>query len=136
MKKNLITLFLVIIFFSGCATHISGSRYPDLGPKLTKLTKAVDNKVYFDPECTGKMTEQEILYYSIAHDLELLEPFLKMTIHILRQGRNAIVLICSEDGTTAFFEDAGCTAELDWSWKEQDPPRPCEFTLKVCEKKI
>jgi len=105
--------------------------YFELGPKVTKLTKAVEAKVYYHQECTAKMTEKEVLYYSIAHDPQLLEPFVGMRIRIEQQNKHAIVLICTSAGK-AIFEDAGCTSTLDWSWKEGETERDCEFTLTVC----
>jgi len=124
-------LSLFFVFLLSCASITP--RHADLGPKLTKLTKAVESKVHYDPECASKMTERQLLYYAIAHDPELLEPFKNMKVRILQQNKHAILLICTKDGSIAFFEDAGCTPELDWTWNEKDPSRPCEFSLNVCE---
>ena len=126
---------VLIIFLSGCIPSVAAdSEYADLAAKVTKLTKAVESKVHYHQECTAKMTEKEVLYYSIAHDPALLEPFSHMTIKIDQQNGHATVLICTGDGK-AVFEDAGCTAGLDWVWKEGELARNCDFKLKVCEAK-
>jgi hypothetical protein len=126
-------LLLLILLLVSCVPSIAAdSEYADLAPKVTKLTKAVEAKIHYHQECTAKMTEREVLYYSIAHDPSLLEPFSRMIIKIEPQNGHAIVLICTAEGK-ALFEDGGCTAEMDWAWKEGEPERNCDFTLKVCE---
>jgi len=128
-------LLLLILLLVSCVPSIAAdSEYEDLAPKVTKLTKAVESKVHYHQECTAKMTEKEVLYYSIAHDPSLLEPFSLMAIRINQQSGHAIVVICTADGK-AIFEDGGCTAGLDWTWKEGEPARNCDFTLTVCETK-
>jgi len=132
---KLIVLILLSALLVACLVNAApDADYADLGPKLTKLTKAVESKVHYNQECTAKMTDKEALYYAIAHDPGLLEPFTDLTVKVSQQNRHAILLVCTPDGVTAIFEDAGCTAGLDWTW-ERDTPKPCVFTLKVCDDK-
>ena len=132
MVLRWIKCFLIILLLTGCAPSVtSQGKYAELGPKVTKLTKAVEAKVHYHQECTSTMTEKEVLYYSIAHDPQLLEPFASMKVRIEQQNGHAIVLICTSAGK-AIHEDAGCTSTLDWSWKESETERNCEFTLTVC----
>jgi hypothetical protein len=132
LKKGCLLLTLLLV---SCIHSVAAdSEYTELAPKVTKLTKAVESKVHYHQECTSTMSEKEVLYYSIAHDPSLMTPFSLMTIKIDQQNGHAIVLICASDGQ-AIFEDGGCTAELDWTRKEGESPRNCDFTLKVCEAK-
>jgi hypothetical protein len=132
--KKALSLMLFLLMASCVTSVASDTDYVELAPSVTKLTKAVEAKVHYHQECTAKMTEKEILYYSIAHDPSLLEPFSHMIIRINQQNGHAIILVCTVD-SNAIFEDAGCTAGLDWAWKEDMPVRSCDFKLTSCELK-
>ena len=103
-----------------------------LGSALTKLSAAVESTVrYKDPE--DRISDAELLILATRHDPGLLEPFADYTVLVLRQDKHALVLVCTKDGNIGLLEDAGCSSELDRHLWKEEPPKRCEFTVKVQE---
>jgi hypothetical protein len=52
---------------------------------------------------------------------------------VSRQDGHAVVLVCDKDGKIGLLEDAGCSSEMDRHLWRENPPEPCEFTVKAQE---
>ncbi len=101
---------------------------------LTKVAAASEASVRYGkpPE---NLSDEEFLKFATAHDPGLLQPLAKYRLRALRQGKHAVILVCSVDGAVALIEDAGCTAQSDRHHWQTIPALVCAFTLeleKVC----
>ncbi len=104
-----------------------------LAELLTKLTSAVETTLsneYVDQN----MSDKALLKLATSHDPSLLEPFREYQVKILHDNGHAIVLVCTKDGKSALFEDAGCSEEMDYNRWIPKEVSPCVFTLAgVCK---
>jgi hypothetical protein len=96
---------------------------------LTKLSAAAESAVRYK-DAPGELTDRVLLQWATSHDPALLAPFSAYTLKVLRQVRHAVVLVCTEDGTIALLEDAGCTAELDRHRWRDTPGAVCGFSIE------
>jgi hypothetical protein len=136
MKSDLVLRLFVLWFLvavSGgctCARANEVERMNVLGAALTKLSGSVESTVRYKnpPEGIG---DAELLSLSTKHDPGLLEPFADYKLRVSRQDNHAVVLVCDKDGKTGLLEDAGCSSEMDRHLWKEEPPKPCEFTLKA-----
>lgn len=62
-----------------------------------------------------------------------MEPFADYTLWVSRQDGHAVVLVCDKDGKVGLLEDAGCSSEMDRHLWKENPPKPCDFTVKAKE---
>ena len=137
-NRGLSLISIVFLFFFGCASSnaFSEREMNELGAALIKLSSAVESGVRYKG-IEETLSDKEILALSTTHDPSLLDPFLDYKLRVKVQNKHAAVLVCSENGSKALLEDAGCTARMELHrWKEQ-PLSPCEFSLdlnKVCDK--
>ncbi len=113
----------------GCASQPREREINHLASALTKLAAAVDASIRFKRPAEN-LTEDQLLEFSTAHDPALLQPFQRMNIRVLRDGRSSAVLICEANTGKPLLEDAGCTAEMDVRRWEQ-PARRCKFSLNL-----
>ena len=96
---------------------------------LTKLSAAAESAVRYK-DVPEDLTDRALLRWATSHDPALLAPFPAYTLKVLRQDRHAVVLVCTEDGTIALLEDAGCTAELDRHRWRDTPDAVCGFSIE------
>ncbi len=96
---------------------------------LTKLSAAAESAVRYK-DAPEDLADRALLEWATSHDPALLAPFSAYTLKVLRQGRHAIVLVCTEDGAIALLEDAGCTAELDRHRWRDTPDAACGFSIE------
>lgn len=96
---------------------------------LTKLSAAAESAVRYK-DAPGELTDRTLLQWATSHDPALLAPFSAYTVKVLRQDRHAVVLVCTEDGTIALLEDAGCTAVLDRHRWRDTPGAVCGFSIE------
>lgn len=132
MFRRRLALVSILISLAGCEsrTHYSAEKMLPMGSALTKLSAAVESAGrYKNPP--ANMTDEEFLAFATKHDHSLLAPFSDYRVRVLRQDKHAVTLVCSKDGKTALFEDAGCTGPMEKNLWELSSPPPCEFTLKV-----
>jgi len=97
---------------------------------LTKLSAAAESAVRYK-DAPGELTDRALLQWATSHDPALLAPFSAYTLKVLRQDRHALVLVCTEDGTIALLEDAGCTAGLDRHRWRDTPEAVCGFSIET-----
>lgn len=140
MKKfgigSRIVIFYLLIFTAGCA-HCNASDKEEmftLAAALTKLTAAVEEKVYFK-EALAEMKDMELVNFSTAHDPRLKEPFAEYLLKAQGVNGHAIVLMCDKSGAKGLIEDGGCTSTLDRHWWLNQPSHPCEITTNICQTK-
>ena len=123
---------VLVLCFAGCMHSVSRSdkRMWTLASALTKLSKAVESTVRYDPT-TGSLTEKQLLAAATRNDPGLLTPFEGYEVRVSTPARHAIVLVCTGDGRQGLLEDAGCSAELDRHLWQEHPALPCAFTVDV-----
>jgi hypothetical protein len=127
------SIVLLISLSAGCAPkQQKESEMGELSSAVTKLTKNVEGTVrWTNPPLPPDISDSELLAKSTEHDPEIMKFFQNYTVRIKHNNKDALVLICTKDQKQALFEDAGCTAKLDWIlWNEQ-PQLKCEFTTTV-----
>ena len=130
-------LMLMIVFaLTGCATLATGQTYSEemmmtVAAAVTKVSAATEaNLLYGSP--SENLSDEEFLTQSVAHDPGLLAPFSAYQVKSMRKDGHSAILVCSQDGTLALLEDAGCTAALDrHRWR--DSPSPCTFTVDLAQ---
>lgn len=129
-KTSLLVLAMLGLLVTGCqfASYRKASKIMPFGPRLTKVTLAVEDTVRNEnPPPTLK--DGELVRLAMAHDLRYLGPFKGYRIRAEGRSGHALVMLCSKDGSQALFEDVGCTPNMDIQHWEK--PVPCEFTLDV-----
>lgn len=134
-KKYLVFLVSMLLIISGCAakSNVEQERMFTLASALTKLSPAVEATVrYENPD--KNLSDEELLEFSTKHDKSLRTPFSEYKVKILNENRHTIVLICTQNGTQALLEDAGCTAAMDKHHWQIEEGKPCSFTLssEIC----
>lgn len=123
----------VVVATLGCA---SAGRSPNeetlliKASALTKLSAAAESAVRYK-DAPEDLTDRALLQWATSHDPALLAPFPAYTLKVLRQDRHAVVLMCTEDGTIALLEDAGCTAALDRHRWRDTPGAVCGFSIEA-----
>lgn len=98
--------------------------------QLTKLSTAVESAVRYKSPPVG-LDEAGLLTFSVQHDPQLLGTLESYKVRVLSKDRHALVLVCSQDGSRGYLEDAGCTKELDKHLWRDDSEAKCEFTLDI-----
>ena len=138
MKRNLfiqgIALWVLLLASGGCTVSraAEAEKMYVLGSALTKLSASVEATVRYEdpPEGIG---DKELPDLSTKHDPGLMEPFADYTLRVSRQDGHAVVLVCDKDGKVGLLEDAGCSSEMDRHLWKENPPKPCDFTVKAKE---
>lgn len=140
MKKFTIGFRIVVISLlalsAGCA-HCKAADKEEmntLAAALTKLTAAIEEKVYFK-EAPPEMKDMELVNFSTSHDPRLKEPFAEYLIKAQGVNGHAIVLMCDKSGTRGLIEDGGCSVAVDEHWWQDQPNHPCEISTKICPTK-
>lgn len=115
---------------AGARADDVADRMYSLASALTRLTSAVESAVRYKnvPPDAG---DEAVLDLATKHDRSLLEPFARYRLRIQRQGRDAVVLVCSRKHAVRLLEDAGCSARLDRHHWQSTVALPCEFTIDV-----
>ncbi|MFV0350069.1 MAG: hypothetical protein ACK5JO_15960 [Halodesulfovibrio sp.] len=132
MRKLSCAILFVVILLAGCNPYgVKPANDPTLVPPMQKLTRAVDSYVRYDKP-DAAMTSDQILLKATEHDKGLLTPFGKMSLEVLREGDNVVVLLCDSYKDVALMEDSGCTAKVDKNYMGNSTP-PCVFTLTPAE---
>lgn len=133
MRLALITLLAL----SGCTTLTTENFYSEremmtAAVALTKVSAATEANLRYGPP-SDMYSDKEFLIRSVAHDPTLLAPFSEYQIQVIRQENHTATLVCSQDGSTALLEDAGCTATMDIHHWKKSPRKPCAFTANLAE---
>lgn len=130
-------MIAVVIALAGCATLATGQTYSEeqmmtAAAALTKVSAAAEaNLRYGEP--SDSLSDAEFLTQSVAHDPGLLTPLSAYQVRATRQGGHAAILVCSQDGSLALLEDAGCTAAMDRHRWRDEPKSACIFTIDVIQ---
>lgn len=138
MKNLRFFLIIVVLMLFGCTSSntFSEKEMSELGAALIKLSSSVESAVRYKG-VGGGLSDDQLLVMATKHDPGLLEPFNHYKLRVKIQDNHTAVLVCSEDGTNALLEDAGCTARMErHRWKDR-PLSPCEFSIdlkNVCTK--
>jgi hypothetical protein len=123
----------IVLVLGGCTTLAPGPREEEmmgLAAALTKVSAATEANLLYGA-ASDLQSDDEFLAQSVAHDPGLLKPFSTYQIKAKRQGGHTVMLVCSQDGSVALLEDAGCTAALDrHRWKDS-PLSACVFTADI-----
>lgn len=129
LKRIVLLASLSTILVTGCATAgptVDSESMYITASALTKLTASVESTVrYKNPP--NDISDEDLLILATEHDPSLLVPFSRHLVRVLREDRHAVVLVCSEDGSSGLLEDIGCTAAMDKHlWQIEGSG--CEFT--------
>jgi hypothetical protein len=139
MKIRYTLLFISItLMISFCAASPNKAFDEDmrlLEPAVAKLTAAIQ-RTLSDKNFDANITDEELLRLSTKEDESLINPFYDhYSIKISREKKHAIVMICTKDEKYVWFEDLGCTDEVDMEYWTFKRAYPCDFQLsaKWCE---
>ena len=138
MRPNLVArgfaLCFVLLAFAGCTVSraAEAEKMYVLGSALTKLSASVEATVRYENPPEG-ISDKELLDLSTKHDPGLMDPFAEYGLWVSRQDGHAVVLVCDKDGKVGLLEDAGCSSEMDRHLWKENPPKPCDFTVKAKE---
>jgi|SRR5690242_9642201 len=133
MKHTAMITVVAALLLSAC---VGTGGLPDakeraqLSTKMVNLSSAVDTYFSGLPKAPGD-SDSDILRNATQHDKRLLAPeFKPYVLKVQYQNRNAVLLLCTKDGSHAIMEDAGCSARLD---RQVTDVLPCQFTLRVAQ---
>lgn len=134
MKRTCLTFVLIAAFSltsTACLHAQDGERenISQLSAALIKVSQAVHTTVlYKHPDPT--LADAELLDAATSHNPALLDRFRDYTLKARQTDeKHSSVLVCTQDGTTALVEDAGCTGTSDW--QAQETPSSCAFVLDL-----
>jgi hypothetical protein len=137
MKRTTQVIAILAALSSSCYLRTPNKQQASmeqLGSRLTYLTAAIRGSIP-DKSLPDSATDREIVAASTRDDPSLAKPFDGYVLRVEREGKHAVVLVCTPDVATALLEDASCTPELDGRQWEVTPPQRCEFTLSgVCSR--
>ena len=132
MRTTVFAILFLGILLAACNPYgVKPVNDPTLVPPMQKLTRAVDGYVRYDKP-DAAMNSDQILEKATEHDKVLLTPFGRMSLEVLREGDNVVVLLCDSYRNVALMEDSGCTAKVDNNYMGTSTP-PCAFTLAPAE---
>jgi len=125
----------ILIALAGCAAVTPAGRPGEdemmtTAAALTKISAAVEANLRYG-STTVSVSDAEFLAQSVAHDPTLLAPFDHYRLTLRREALHADLLVCSDDGSVALLEDAGCTAALDAHRWRETPLSSCTFVLDL-----
>ena len=133
MRLKFTLSVVVLTLLAGCQiTRSNDEEMYRLASALTKLSAAAEATVRYENPPAG-ISEEELLRLATQHDPALLKPFESYFVRVLSRDRHAIVLVCTKDKGQGLLEDAGCSARLDVHLWQAQPPKSCNFTVKVEE---
>jgi hypothetical protein len=136
--KHALLLISSALIVSQCAASPNKAfdeRMRWLKPAVAKLTATIQSKVN-DENFDANTTNEELLELATKEDKSLIDPFYDhYSIKISREKKHAIVMICTKDEKYVWFEDLGCTDEVDMEYWTFKRAYPCDFQLsaKWCE---
>lgn len=118
---------IAICLATGCST---GPRFEGWASDVSKLTTAVAGELRYG-DLPLSASDEEILVAAMKGNEELLRRFTGIPIGLRHDRKDAVLLICSPDRKTAWFEDASWTQAVDKEWYSSKPPHPVEFTIPL-----
>lgn len=118
MKRILLLTLLgtVITSSPACMTR----RVARMEKPLMNLTIAVQGALAYAPN-KASLSAKEALEFAYQRNPELEKTFRKHSVHVRRDGKEVVLLVCSPDGKFALFEDASWTDRLDRQWYKLVP---------------
>lgn len=130
MKRVALAIALLALWPPAARADDVADRMYSLASALTRLTSAVESAVRYK-NVSPDAGDEAVLELATRHDRGLLEPFARYRLRVQRQGRDAVVLVCSRTYAVRLLEDAGCSARLDRHHWRSPVALPCEFTIDV-----
>lgn len=134
MMVRHILAVLVVVVTPACAQTLDDGTLSQAAAALTKVAKAVDTLVAYDPAAAA-LPSDELLRVATRHDPDLLRPLQRFAVFARAEGRNSSVLVCTADQQRGLIEDAGCSGPPDLQLWRSEPRAPCAFSLnlvKIC----
>jgi hypothetical protein len=128
---------IVVAVLAGCSTLAPEKQYSQeemmsAAVALSKVSAAAEANLRYGSS-SANISDDTFLAQSVAHDPELLKPLASYQVKSMRQDGHAILLLCSQDGTTALLEDAGCSAALDRHRWRDSPRSRCAFSIDAAQ---
>lgn len=111
-----------------CSNVVEPQQMFDKASALTKITAYVDAAVLYSP--TGASDSDQTLFDKAFTDNPSLKSQLgTASLRLQRGDKGVVVMVCTEDGSTALLEDLSCTPGMDKHPWRDEPGRACTFSL-------
>ena len=128
-------IMALVLILAGCTTLPPGGKYTEAemmnaAAALTKVSAAAEANLRYGSSAAA-LSDADFLAESVAHDPGLLLPLSAYQIKSMRKDGYSAILLCTQDGSKALLEDAGCTAALDRHRWRDDPDSSCVFTVEL-----
>lgn len=132
MRRLIAIILVASVSLLGCRD--SDAMDPEamlrLASALTKLSAAVESTCRYKNPPEG-LRDAGLIELATRHDPSISRPFRDYVVRGKCEERHGFVLICDREDNRALLEDTGCSARLDAHLWRADPPKACEFTVKV-----
>jgi len=125
-------VIFIVINLPACAD--SNEEMFVLATSAQRVASAIESAVRYK-NAPVSLNEQDLLTFAVKHDPGLLTAFSDYRIHIKRDRKNTVLLICDSEDKHGLWEDAGCTPRFENHLWQRDPLPPCRPTLdpaKIC----
>jgi hypothetical protein len=125
-------LFAFLLLMASCSQTGTGE-HEDLQKArgaMRNLSKTMQACYRFEDPPAG-LQDRELLEYCTRHNPGLRDFYENFTVKFKFDQDYAVVLVCSQDGERWVMEDLSCTGEMDSPPLDNEPARPCEFSLSV-----
>lgn len=132
--NKLIFLFLFLslsVATYGCtAKSTTNDRYYQLADDVAQIAAKLDGCIKYENPPPG-FSGKELIDYCTSRTPRLAKALDGYVVKVEHNSNNAILLVCSPDGSKALLEDTACTKHFDHHhWQNSVP---CGFTLKLPE---
>jgi hypothetical protein len=122
-----VLLFIVFYLRAGAGEHEDLQKARGAMRNLSKTMQACYR--FEDPP--AGLQDRELMEYCTRHNPDLREFYENFTVRFKFDRGYAVVLVCSQDGGRWLMEDLSCTGVMDSPPLDNEPERPCEFSLSA-----
>jgi hypothetical protein len=141
MKTTKLWIMVAVSLLVASCLHAGAGEHEDLQKArgaMRNLSKAMEACFKYENP-PAELQGKGLLEYCTQHNAGLRDFYEKFTMKFKYDQGYAVVLVCSQDGGRWLMEDVSCTGEMDSPPIENEPERPCEFSLtagRVCPQLI
>ncbi|MFA6022352.1 MAG: hypothetical protein WC722_19005 [Rhodospirillales bacterium] len=126
LMRPMLAALLLCSCTAACAENLSEDRMRNLENRASLLGLRVYQFSVDNPELAQGLDARQLVRKALEPEPEKLAPFEGLVVLGKTSG---VILVCTQDGKVALFEDAVCTKNPD------DPfvkgrQRPCDFILE------
>ena len=123
---------IIVLVVGGCTLRreTKSEKMYILGAALRMVSDSVEATVRYEDSPVG-IGDAELLALATKHEPGLLVSFAEYKVRVMREEGHAILLVCDKEGRVGLLEDAGYSSPLDKHLWNEDPPKPCDFTINI-----